>query len=331
MPKNLCSLILFLILMALQGYSQHHKVVKTFHITSIGGWDYISVNKGKIYVSHGSQVNILDEKSGDSLGIVLNTQGVHGIAFNNDLGKGYTSNGRSNNVTVFDLTTTKELASITTGENPDAICYEPYSKTIITCNGKTKNLSVIDPILNKVIITVELGGKPEEARPDGTGKLFVNIEDKNEIAVVDTKTWKVINHWSMAPGKGPSGLAMDVKTQRLFATCDKLLMVLDAKDGKVVTKVPIGDGTDGCGFDEKNKIIYTSNGIGNITAIKEVSPNDYKVIETIQTKPRARTMAMDEKTHAIFLPTAEFEKSTDPNPKARLKMIPGSFQVLVVE
>ena len=311
------------------GYTQNHKVVKTFHIASSGGWDYISVNNGKIYVSHGSQVNILDEKSGDSIGIVPNTQGVHGIAFDNNSGKGFTSNGRSNNVTVFDLKTNKELEVIATGENPDAICFEPFTNSIITCNGRSKSLSVINPATSKVIATVDLGGKPEEARPDGSGKLYINIQNKSEIAVVDTKSWTVTNRWSLAPGEDPSGLAIDTKTHRLFATCDKLLVVMDANNGKVISKVPIGDGTDGIGFDEQNKMIYTSNGVGNMTAVKEESPNEYKVVQTIQTKPRARTMTMDQKSHAMFLPTAEFEKSTDP--KARTKMIPGSFQVLVVE
>ena len=333
MLKILLSPILILICLISQVEAQNHKVIKTFHIASSGGWDYISVNNGKIYVSHGNQVNILNEKTGDSVGVVLNTSGVHGIAFDNAAGKGFTSNGRSNNVTAFDLKTNKELGLIATGENPDAICFEPSTKTIITCNGKSKDLSVIDPVNYKVIATVPLGGKPEEAVSDEKGHLYVNIADKSEIAVVDTKTWKVIHNWSMAPGEGPSGLKVDSKSMRLFASCDKLMMVLDATNGKVVTKVPIGEGSDGLVFDEKNKMIYTSNGIGNITAIKEQSANDYMVVETINTKPRARTIAMDDKSHAMFLPTAEFEASTDPNPslRARQKMIPGSFQVLVVE
>ncbi len=333
MLKNILAVLILITIVLSNSSAQTHKVVKTFHIASSGGWDYISVHKGKIYVSHGTQVNILDEKTGDSVGVILNTQGVHGIAFSDEAGKGFTSNGRSNNVTVFDLKTNNVITQIETGQNPDAIYYEPFTKTIITCNGRSKSLSIIDPLKNKVIDTVALSGKPEEAVSDGKGNLYVNIEDKSEIAVVDTKTWKVTNNWSMKPGDGPSGLKIDSKSMRLFAACDKLMMVLDATNGKVVTQVPIGEGSDGLVFDDKNKIIYTSNGIGNITAIKEQSPNDYVVVETIITKPRARTIAMDDKTHAMFLPTAEFEKPTDPNPnpRARPKMIPGSFQVLVVE
>ena len=318
-------------LFTLLSIAQEHKIVKTYHITSSGGWDYISVNKGKIYVSHGTQVNILDEKSGDSVGVILNTQGVHGIAFYNAIGEGFTSNGRTNNVTVFDLKTNQEKGVIATGENPDAICFEPFTKTIITCNGKSKDLSIINPLINKVIATVPLGGKPEEARSDNKGMLYVNLADKSEIAEVDTKTWKVINHWNLAPGQDPSGLAIDNKTHRLFAACDKLLIVMNASDGKVISSMPIGEGSDGISFDEKNKMIYTSNGIGNITAIKEISSNDYKVVATIPTKPRARTMTMDEVTHTMFLPTAEFEKTNDPSPRARGKMIAGSFEILVVQ
>ncbi|MDQ2862234.1 MAG: YncE family protein, partial [Bacteroidota bacterium] len=182
-----------------------YKVSKTFHIASSGGWDYIAVNNNKVYVSHGAQVNILDENTADSIGVIPNTTGVHGIAFDNELGRGYTSNGRLNNVTVFDLKTDAIITQIATGENPDAIMYEPFTKTIITNNGHSKNLSIIDPVKNTVIATVELDGKPEEAASDGEGKLFVNLEDKNEIAVVDLETFKVIARWPLAPGEGPSG------------------------------------------------------------------------------------------------------------------------------
>jgi DNA-binding beta-propeller fold protein YncE len=233
-----------------------YKVVQTFHIASAGGWDYIAVNHNKIYVSHGTQVNILDENTGDSIGVIPNTTGVHGIAFDNELNRGYTSNGRLNNVTVFDLKTNAIITQIaTTGDNPDAIMYEPFSKTIITNNGRGKNLSFIDPEKNMVIHTVELDGKPEEGVSDGKGKLFVNLEDKSEIAVVDLKTFKVIARWPLAPGEGPSGLAIDTRTNRLFSTCSdsKLLIVMDANNGKIVAKLPMGEGVDGAAFDQKKK------------------------------------------------------------------------------
>src|SRR5882757_2611812 len=173
-----------------------YHVAKTFHIASSGGWDYIAVGPGnnRLYVSHGTQVNILDQKTGDSVGVIPNTTGVHGIAFDAALGKGYTSNGRLNNVTVFDLKTNQVTGQIATGQNPDAIMYEPFSKTIITCNGRSKNLTIIDPVQNKVIDSVDVGGKPETAVTDGAGKIFVNVEDKSEIVAIDVKTFKVLNH-----------------------------------------------------------------------------------------------------------------------------------------
>lgn len=315
-----------------QGKSQH-KVLKSYAISSGGGWDYISVNDGKIYASHGTQVNIIDEKTGDSLGYIPNTTGVHGVAFDNVMNRGYTSNGRLNNVTVFNLKTNEIITQIPTGKNPDAITYENYSKKIITCNGSSKDLSVIDPKSNKVVATIPLDGKPEEAHGDGEGKLYVNIEDKNEIAVVDLKENKVINRFSLKPGEAPTGLAVDTKNKRLYSTCSesKNLIVLDMNSGKLIEKVPIGEGCDGLAFDTKKDMIYTSNGEGTITAIRIVNANTYKVEENFKTKVGARTIAIDVKNHWLFLPTAEF-KPRDPNNKnERRQMIPGTFQVLVVE
>ena len=323
-----CALALFY-----TGYSQSQhafKVVKTFHIMSPGGWDYIAINDGKLYVSHGTQVNILDENTGDSLGFIPNTTGVHGIAFDNTLNKGYTSNGRLNNVTVFDLKTNQVLGQIATGQNPDAILYEPFSKKIITCNGRSNDLSVIDPASGTVVATIPVGGKPETAVSDHAGKLYVNIEDKSEIAAVNTKNFTVENRWSLAPGEGPSGLSIDRATRRLFSACDKLLVVMDADSGKIIDKLPIGDGCDGDAFDEHTKLIFTSNGEGTITAIEEKSPNSFKVVGNFPTKRGARTIALDEKTHTIFLPTADFDP-TNKQPNGRPMMIPGTFQVLVVQ
>ena len=208
--------------------------------------------------------------------------------------------------------------------------YEPFSKKIITCNGRSKNLSIIDPINNLLLDSVDVGGKPETAVSDSKGKLFVNVEDKNEIVVVDTKTFKVLNHWSIAPGEGPTGLAYDGKTKRLFAGCEKLLMVIDATDGKIIDKVIIGDGCDGVAFDEGTKNIYTSNGSdGTMTVIHEDNANKFTVLENVTTKKGARTIALDNSSQLIYLPTAEFEVA-DPNQKGRPKMKPGTFQVLVI-
>ena len=307
-----------------------YKIVNTYHIASPGGWDYIALNGGKIYVSHGTQVNILNQATGDSVGFISNTNGVHGIAFNNELSRGYTSNGRSNNVTVFDLKTNEIVTQIATGENPDAIMFEPHTKTIITCNGRSKNLSVIDPKTNSVLATIDVGGKPETAVSDGNGKLFVNIEDKNEIVAVDLKTQSVINHWSLDGAEGPTGLAYDKISKRLFAGCDKYLVVVNAENGKVVDKLPIGDGCDGVAFDTKNRTIFTSNGqSGTISVIKETGADKYVVVGNYSTKKGARTITIDENTGVVYLPTADFD--TGNTQSGRPKMIPGSFQVLVVK
>ena len=309
-----------------------YKVVKTFHIASPGGWDYIAVHNKKLYVSHGTQVNILDELTGDSISVIPNTTGVHGIAFDDELNKGFTSNGRSNNVTVFDLTTNQVLSQIATGENPDAILYEPFSKKIITCNGRSNDVSIIDPSSGKVVARVPVGGKPETAVTDSEGKLYVNVEDKNQIAEINLKTFAVENHWSILPGEGPTGLAFDKNTRRLFAGCNKLLIVLDPSNGKIIDKITIGSGCDGVVFDNSYKMIFTSNGEGNVTAVKEQSPYEFKVLQTIATKKGARTITINETTHTLYLPTADFE-APDLNaaPNTRPKMVPGTFQVLVVQ
>ncbi len=309
------------------------KISKVFRIASGGGWDYLAINNDKLYVSHGTQVNILNKNSGDSIGVIENTPGVHGIAFVKSLSKGYISDGRTNNVTVFDLKTNKILGQIPTGENPDAIMYDDFSKKIFTCNGRSKDMTVINPEIDKVIKTIALGGKPETAVSDETGKLYINIEDKNEIAQVNTSTFKVERRWSISPGEGPTGLAYDKETKKLFAGCDKLLVISDVSQGKVIAKIPIGEGCDGVAFDRSSKNIFTANGEGTLTVIHEDGANNYKVLENTATKRGARTIALDERTHRLYLPTAEFEPAiaTNTEKSERPKMIPGTFQVLVIE
>lgn len=335
MKKSIILLMVVFIAVAFTGVQAQKNafhIVKTFHIASGGGWDYIAVGPGnnRLYVSHGTQVNILDETTGDSVAVIENTTGVHGIAFDKANGKGYTSNGRINNVTVFDLKTNKVITQIATGENPDAILYEPFSKKIITCNGRSKDLSVIDPVENKVIATIPVGGKPETAVSNGEGKLFVNVEDKNEIVMVDLKSFTVEAHWPITPGEEPTGLVFDKKTNRLFAGCgNKFLIVVNASTGAVVDKLPIGDGCDGVAFDMNTKNIFTSNGEGTMSVFHEKSADKIETVATVTTKRGARTIIVDEQTHLLYLPTAEFEAQTNP-PQGRPKMIPGTFQVLVI-
>jgi DNA-binding beta-propeller fold protein YncE len=271
-------------------------------------------------------VNILDQKTGDSVGIIPNTTGVHGIAFDESGGKGYTSNGRLNSVTVFDLKTFAVLGQIPTGANPDAIMYDPYSKAIITCNGRGHNLTIIDAATGKATDSITLDGKPETAVSDNAGKIFVNIEDKNKISVVDIRNKKVVANWPLG-AEGPTGLEIDRKTKRLFAGCDKQLVVVDYTNGSVVTKQPIGDGCDGVGFDENKGLIFASCGEGKLSIIKELDAASFRFVENTPTKRSARTIAVDSKTHNVYLPFADTEPGAAGE---RPKMIPGTFGVLVV-
>lgn len=306
-------------------------LLTTFHLGGTGGWDYLAIQPGsdKLYVSHATQVNIINKKTGDSLGIIPNTTGVHGIAFVPALHKGYTSNGRLGTLTVFDLQTDKVLGTLPVGQNPDAIMYDDFSKRVIVCNGRSKSLSIVDPENDKVVATVDLGGKPEEAVSNGAGTVYVNLEDKNEIAVVDLKTGQVVNRWSLQPGEAPTGLAIDKKTQRLFSTCsdNKLLVVLDAGTGAVISKIPIGADCDGVAFDEASKCIYASCGEGNITVVKETGRDSFSQPVTLPTKKGARTITLDASTHKLYLPTADFENSQS---GGRPATIPNTFQVMVI-
>ena len=279
-------------------------VHQSFSIKSPGGWDYLTVYGNKLYVSHGTQVNILDKNTGDSIGFIPNTTGVHGIAFDPIHQLGFTSNGRLNNVFAFTIGTNEIKATIATGENPDAIMYDPFSKTIITCNGRSKDLSFIDANTLQVIATVAVGGKPETAVSNEAGKIFVNVEDKNEIVVINANTHLVEAHWSIAPIESPTGLAMDIATKRLFAGGEKLLGVINAETGKMLTTIGIGDGCDGVAFDNTTKLIFTSNGEGTMSIIKEADANHFNA--------------------------ADFEPlPADAKPNTRPKMIPGSFKILV--
>jgi len=328
--KHILSLTMLAII-AFTGNAQL-KVTNSFKIASSGGWDYIAVqpNSNRVFTSHGNQVNVVNKNTGDSIGFIPGTLGVHGIAFIPSLNKGYTSNGKLNNVFVFDLSTLAVKDSIVTGTNPDAIFYDDYSKKLITCNGKSKDLTFIEPTTNKVVATVSVGGKPETAVSNNAGKIFVNIEDKNEIVVINAITYKVEAHWSLLPNEAPTGLVIDIKANRLFAACgdNNFLVAVDATSGKIIAQLPIGKGCDGAAFDSTLKNIYTSNGSdGTITVVHEEAKDKFTVIETVKTKKSARTICIDEATHKLYLPAADTEPAVG---NARPKMIPGTFQILVV-
>ena len=309
-----------------------YKITNTFHIKSGGGYDYTTVDSSsnRLYLSHGTQVNVIDKTTGDSIGVIPTEKDVHGIALVHALGKGYITNGSANSALVFDLKTFKVLAHVPTGQFADGILYDNFSNKVITCNGRSKNMTVIDPVTDKVVATIQLTGWPETAASDGKGHIYVNNAEKSEMDVIDAKTFQVIHSWPIAPGKGASGLAIDRSTMRLFAGCDnKLLVVMDANTGKVIKTLPIGEGCDAVGFDNKLLTVYSSNGDGTLTIIKEKSPTDFEVAGNLKTKQGARTNAVDQSSHEIYLPTGEFLPKKAGEFRAQLK--PGTFQVLVVK
>lgn len=313
-----------------QAGSGNYHVIKTVPVTGDEGWDYVAVDSEArhVFVSHGSHVVVLDADNYSVVGDIPDTQGVHGIAIARDLGRGFTSNGRANNVTIFDLATLKTISTVQAGTNPDAIVYDPETKRVFTMNGRSQDTTAINGADGTLAGTLPLGGKPEFAVADGKGSIFVNIEDKSELVQFDSKSLKVLHRWPMAPCKEPSGLAADWSTRRLFAGCDnKLMAVISAEDGKVVSTVPIGDGVDANAFDPETKLAFASTGDGHVTIAHEDTPDKFTVLANLPTKKSARTMGLDLKSHKIFLPSAEFDP---PAPgERRGKMKPGSFAIVV--
>jgi YVTN family beta-propeller protein len=313
-----------------------YHVTGKIQIGGEGGWDYATMDSAgrRLYLSHATRVVVVDPDSGKVVGEIADTAGVHGIAIAPKLNHGYTSNGRSNNVTVFDLKTLKTVGQIATGQNPDAILYEPSTNKVLTFNGRSKDATVIDAATDKVLATIPLGGKPEFAQTDTKGKIYVNIEDTHEVAEIDARNNSVAKRYNLAGCEEPSGLAFDVKNRRLFSVCaNKVMVVSDPDSGAVVATVPIGQGADGAGFDVDRGLAFSSNGEGTVTVVRG-SGTKYAVAETVQTQRGARTMAVDQKTHKLFLPTAEFgamPAATDQQPRPRPPIVPGTFMVVVVE
>jgi DNA-binding beta-propeller fold protein YncE len=270
-------------------------------------------------------VVVLDADTGSVAGDIANTPGVHGVAIAAEFGRGFTSNGKANNVTVFDLKTLRTIDQAPTGKEPDAIVYDPASHRVFTMNADG-SATAIDATTGKVAGTVKLAGRPEFAVADGHGELFVNIESSSELAEIDTQMLKVTSHWPLAPCKSPSGMAMDTEHSRLFIGCDnKMMAVVDAKSGKVVTTVPIGDGVDANRFDPGSGLAFSSNGdSGTLTVVHEDTPDKYRVVENVKTGEGARTMEVDPKTHNVYLMTAKFVPAK-PYPKP----VPGTLQLLI--
>ena len=337
-------LVLAVLLLAVVPPARAASRAPTYHVAARispggdGGWDYLTFDAAgrRLYVTRGSHVQVLDAEKGVVVGDITNTGGVHGVAIAPDLGRGFTSNGRDTTVTVFDLKTLATVATIRIpGIGPDAIAFEPTTRRVFTFNGRSGDATAIDAAVDSVVGTVPLGGKPEFAVADGRGRMFVNIEDKSELVEFDPRTLAVLARWPLAPGEEPSGLAIDRKTHRLFSGCgNKHLIAMDADSGRVVADLPIGDGVDAVGFDPATQLVFSSNGEGTLSIAREVNATRVDTVVTVPTQRGARTLALDEKTHRIYLATAQFGEPPAPTadrPHPRPPMVPGSFVILVLD
>ncbi len=313
-----------------------YHLIKKVTLGGEGFWDYLKVDSDarRLYISGGTHVMVVDADTYAVVGDIPDTQGVHGIAIAADLGRGFTSNGRSNTVTIFDLKTLKVLGTPATDTGPDAIVYDPASKRVFTFNGRGGSTTAIDGATGNVVGTIKLDGQPEFAVPDGKGHIYNNLEDKSIVVEIDTQALKVTQRWPLAPGESPSGIAMDTQSRRLFSGChNKMMVVMDADSGKVIATPAIGQGVDANGFDPGTGLAFSSNGDGTLTVVHEDSPDKFTVVDNVQTQRGARTMALDEKTHTVFLVTAEFEPpppGTQTTERRRPTMKPGTFTLLVV-
>jgi YVTN family beta-propeller protein len=294
-----------------------YSVIKKIPIPGQGSWDYLTIDEAarRLYVSHGTQVEVLDIDSGAIVGKIENTQGVHGIAIAPDIGRGFVSDGQSSTVTIFDLKTLKSIAEVPTGKKPDAIIYDPATSRIFAFNGGSNSATVIEGKDGKVAGTIDLSGGPEFAAADGNGYVYNNLEDESLVLKINSRTLKVEQRWPTAPCASPSSMAIDRANRRLFVGCrSKVMAVMNADTGHVITTLPIGDHVDATAFDAGTRLIFNSNGEGTVTVIHQDGPDKYSVAETVKTLPRAKTLALDPKTHQLFLSAAES----------------GQFEVLVV-
>lgn len=333
--------ILFFLVIALvttNCNSQTYELSKKISTSGNDGWDYLTVDDvaQHLFVSHGNMVNVIDLKSNKTIVTIPDTKGVHGIAVANDLNKAFISNGKDNSITVINLKTFQLIEKVKiAGVKPDAILYDQFSRKVFVYNAESNDATVLDANTNKVLKTIPLGGKPEFSVTNTKGLIYVNIEDKNEIKTINASTLKVVNTWNIAPGEEPSGLAIDLVTNRLFSVCgNNLMIIVNAINGKIIKTLPIGSGCDGVVFDPKKNLIFSSNGEGTITVVKEGNANTFSVLETVKTQKGARTIALNKTTNQLYLSTADFGAKPEPtaeNPKPRAGILPNSFVVLVVE
>jgi DNA-binding beta-propeller fold protein YncE len=321
-----CSLWLFV---AAQAASTGYHVASQIQIGGEGGWDDVTADTAerRLYVSHGNHVVVVDLDTNKVVGDIPDTPGVHGIAIAPEVNRGFVTNGRGNNVTIFDVKTLKKIGNVPAGDDPDTIRYDPSSGRVFVFNGRSKNATVIDAKSGNIAATIQLPGKPEFSVADGKGHVYVNVEDTNEIAEIDTGKAIVTKKYSLRPCEEPSGLAIDAKGRRLFSVCSNRVMAISDPDaGKVVATPAIGAGSDGVVFDPGTGYVFSSNGDGTLTILQQTGAK-WDVAENIATARGARTIAIDEKTHKVYVPTADTAASST---GGRRTFLPNTFKVLVV-
>jgi len=330
MRRLLCSGLCALVAaVAVSAAATGYHVIGDIQIGGEGGWDYLTVDSAarRLYVSHATHVAVVDLDSNKVVGDIPDTPGVHGIAIAAELNKGFVSNGRGNNVTIFDLKTLKTTGTVATGENPDSIRYDASSGRVFAFNGRSKSATAIDAKTGSVAGTIPLPGKPEFSVADGKGHVYVNIEDTNEVVEIDAAKATMTKKYSLSPCDGPSGLAIDTKSRRLMSVCSNRVMAISDPDaGKVVATPAIGAGSDGAAFDPGTGYAFSSNGDGTLTIVQQAG-GKWEVLENIATERGARTIAVDEKTHKVYLPTA---KTAPSQSGGRATFLPNTFKVLVV-
>lgn len=313
-----------------------YRLVSTLSLPGDGGWDDLTFEQGghRLFIAHGTRVDVIDTRTLKRVGEVADTPGVHGIALAADLGRGYVSAGGAGMVVVFDLQTLARLKEIkTTGENPDAIIYDEATRRVFAFNGRGRNATVIDAVSNEVVATIALDAKPEFARADGRGHVYVNLEDKNSVAVIDSRALNVAAVWQIPGCEEPSGLALDRRGNRLFPACgNKVMVVMDAGNGSVLGTAPIGEGVDGTAFDPGARLAFASCGEGVLSVVYPRG-GAAEVVQTVTTERGARTMTLDERSHRIYLVTASYgaaPAATPEHPHPRPAILPGTFRLLVV-
>ncbi len=330
----MCANVIALPLFAAGNKKDTYRVLKRTPLGGDGGWDFLTCDSvtRRLYISRSNRVMIVDMDSTKLIGEIDDLQGVHGIALASKYNKGFITCGKEDKITTFNLKTLKKLGEVKTGKKPDAIIYDPFSKKIFAFNNGGTTATVVAADSDKSVATVELGGAPESAVTDGRGKIYVNLEDKSQVAVIDAKKMKTIAHWSLAPGEEPTGLAIDIKHRRLFSGChNKTMVVLDADSGKIITTLVIGEGVDFNEFDSESQNAFSSNGKdGTLTVVHEVDPNTFSVVQNVQTQAGARTMALDFKTKQIWLVTATPKQDEEGHGKHPRSYEPDSFTSIVV-